>query len=361
MSPASPRRAIVRRPGFTLIEMLVVIAIMSILAALLLAAIQAARATARRISCTNNLHNLALGLIQFESAKLNLPASRSYLQDPRYTPPPTWGHTNPPPFMLSWIHEIMPYVEKQDIYAVIEDNVRSNKPVHLVAGQVKLFICPSDETDATFSPIDPSLRYSQLSYACNSGVPDHIGDPFRFGFDWPANGVFETRLQGAADPRIRFKYPSLGGITDGTTNTILIGENSELEQWNDCPTEFHVGIVWDDTFNLGQQLGRFPPGLNPPNTKPDTLAAMYDLSSPVPARVVPYARPRSEHGDGFLVAFCDGHTKYVSSSIAYETYCRLMTSHGRQYMPAGVNQSPPSQAVRSVRQMLTVPISDESF
>src|SRR4051794_40555098 len=61
--------------GFTLVELLVVIAIIGILVALLLPAIQAAREAARRMACQNNIHNLALAVLNFENQRRELPAA----------------------------------------------------------------------------------------------------------------------------------------------------------------------------------------------------------------------------------------------------------------------------------------------
>src|SRR3954453_12460300 len=84
------RSSIRLHAAFTLVELLVVIAIIGILVALLLPAIQAAREAARRMSCSNNLHNVALAILNFENAQKRLPYSISYKPEEYETQDTNW-------------------------------------------------------------------------------------------------------------------------------------------------------------------------------------------------------------------------------------------------------------------------------
>src|SRR6478672_1225029 len=97
-----------RRRGFTLVEMLVVISIIAVLAALLLPAVNMAREAARRAQCSNNLRNLALAAQQFDSAKGYYPASRTFWNDAAYKSSPNSPQTSStaPGHILTWVHEI---------------------------------------------------------------------------------------------------------------------------------------------------------------------------------------------------------------------------------------------------------------
>ena len=93
--------------AFTVVEMLVVIAIIVLLMGLLMPAVQAARESARRITCSNNLSNLAKGVMIYESAKQALPPSRAFPPSGRRCiPSPPIGTPTPtmsPGYIRFWI------------------------------------------------------------------------------------------------------------------------------------------------------------------------------------------------------------------------------------------------------------------
>jgi prepilin-type N-terminal cleavage/methylation domain-containing protein/prepilin-type processing-associated H-X9-DG protein len=148
-----------RRFGFTLVELLVVIAIIGILVALLLPAIQAAREAARRTSCTNNMKQLGLAILNYESSKRALPLAYT----PNFTGAQDIGPcgaststSNPyngtyPHFILTFI---LPYIEQQSVFDRIDlkkawyDNTTNSKgTTNLAATAVDIpdFLCPSAE------------------------------------------------------------------------------------------------------------------------------------------------------------------------------------------------------------------------
>ncbi len=141
-----------RKCGFTLIELLVVIAIIAILAAILFPVFARAREKGRQASCTNNVKQIILGMIQYvQDYDEKLPTGTSYW----WAPQNTWGNTPIEP--TGWHQNLMPYIKNAQV-----------------------FICPSDAAPAT-TPWAPtgvgwvSDGGMRLSYAANMC-------PMQFGY-----------------------------------------------------------------------------------------------------------------------------------------------------------------------------------
>ncbi|HEX3601532.1 MAG TPA: DUF1559 domain-containing protein, partial [Lacipirellulaceae bacterium] len=153
-----------RKPqGFTLVELLVVIAIIGILVALLLPAIQAAREAARRSQCANNLHQLAIAALNYESAQKEFPVGRNsgtLLTDPTKDSI-HWG----------FLARLLPYIEGSDVYGQIDFtqavDADVNKPVEMT--NISFFICPSDFIDNMNGPTCNQDGFGRASYHGNGG------------------------------------------------------------------------------------------------------------------------------------------------------------------------------------------------
>src|SRR5262245_40280871 len=165
--------------AFTLVEMLVVISIIAVLAALLLPAVQAARETSRRIVCGSNMKQIVLAMQTFESNKEFLPPSRSF---PSIIPPNkypasakamNWNQYDGLPYqspnhVVTWVYHIMPQIEQQGLREKIDlifmppadggmglngylyGNTAFNpisKLPYGVVSTIKVVQCPSDPVD----------------------------------------------------------------------------------------------------------------------------------------------------------------------------------------------------------------------
>jgi prepilin-type N-terminal cleavage/methylation domain-containing protein len=233
-----------KRSAFTLVELLVVIAIIGVLVALLLPAVQAAREAARRTECTNNLKQLALGVIQFEQANGYYPPGgengNTRDKDQKYVEgcaggaggnwANNWG---------TWIMWILPYIEHSSIFDQIP--LRDGKPAPViryitsrpdktmpVIGMLK---CPSDgyERDRAYSnytgsngPECHNAGCSRLIFSCHSiyWEPTNIDHA---NLACAVNKNPPCKLHGMFS-RIACWRVQLKDVLDGTSKTILLGE-----------------------------------------------------------------------------------------------------------------------------------------
>src|SRR5687767_78929 len=151
-----------RRSAFTLVELLVVIAIIGVLVALLLPAVQAAREAARRSSCANNLHQIALGIHNFESAHGTLPTSN---QNPVH----------------NWGAQILPYMEQKPLADIYDYTVNFSAVQNRTAVQthLKYYQCPSTPEPKRTNPHFPASSTPRwpaavADYAACAGISTNL-------------------------------------------------------------------------------------------------------------------------------------------------------------------------------------------
>jgi prepilin-type processing-associated H-X9-DG protein/prepilin-type N-terminal cleavage/methylation domain-containing protein len=210
-----PRR---RRLAFTLIELLVVIAIIAVLIALLLPAVQAAREAARRGQCVNNLKQLALASLNYESSNGCFPGdSYSGVATPNYND-------------ISALGRVIQFMERQTLFNAINFSMLAYDPTNLTAmgTGTSSFWCPSDPTVATAvpntttSPLPAGTWNVQFSSYSGFNGP---WDPNYYVADYYSIPAQYAEQQAAMYGMIYDNSSvRISDVTDGTSNTILYSE-----------------------------------------------------------------------------------------------------------------------------------------
>src|SRR5262249_18071919 len=202
--------------GFTLIETIVVIAIIGVLLGLLLAAVQMCRGAVARLSCANNLRQIGLALHHYHDTTNSLPPGVSHPAMLRGLP--HRPDRDPYP-LLNWQGRILPFIEQGPLWARIrdayaQDRVQLLTPPHTAPFiPVPLYLCPAD-SPRTWPKVPPQRIPAATSYLGVSGT-----DAFY--------------APGLGNDGVLFldSLIHLTDITDGTSQTLLVGERPPSLFW----------------------------------------------------------------------------------------------------------------------------------
>ncbi len=321
------------RRAFTLIECLVVIAIIGLLIALLLPAVEAARESARRASCSNNLKQVGIALHGYLDASGGLPPGRLRTRDPRY------AGANPPCtsafFDRSFLVALLPFVEQGALYngmnaARLCTGAENSTSFGVL---VAAFACPSDGgaavRDMDFNAfadrglVPPKSGRFRMAFTSYSGC---FGSFATDAYPMPQSGCVVAPAQLAqANGAFNDRSPiTLASVTDGLSQTIFVAEKATAAYSGlDTPTVFYairngwyVTGAWGDTLfttfyppNLYKKLGA---------AFPDTQ--LKDASS--------------LHPGGLNALMGDGSVRFIKETVESWPLDRL---NGE---PAGIGRDP---------------------
>jgi prepilin-type N-terminal cleavage/methylation domain-containing protein/prepilin-type processing-associated H-X9-DG protein len=326
-----------RSKAFTLIELLVVIAIIAILIGLLLPAVQKVREAAARMSCQNNLKQMALATHSYHDAVGSFPPVRV-----------SNNHA-------TWFVLIMPYLEQENISKgwVFTTHYVNQTPFYREQ-QVKTYYCPSRRTATAGQlhraeqvyPADTSPppeftptgtldgRFSGTNqppgalgdYAACLGEYGFYGSPPReLIFSTSGNGVL---IIGSIVNGQVTSFTKMGSVTDGTSNTFMIGEK-HVPQGMEGRMKVGDGSIYCGIWTTysGRTAGRG----HPLAKGPADVTPAYDPGPPPgqsgtwrPATDAPYAKKFGSWHSGICnFAFADGSVRSINVNTDEETLARL--------------------------------------
>jgi prepilin-type N-terminal cleavage/methylation domain-containing protein len=308
------------RAGFSLVELLVVITIIAVLIGLLLPAVQAARESARRSHCGNNLRQLATAVLTYESTQGRLPASTRVSEGTDtvacsgcWNP---WAEARLPPGFnpgakhgTSWMLEIMPHLEAASIQTLWnrDTNVRGNAAT--AQTDMPTLYCPSRRGGIRLgygdplNLVDPTWRGGGTDYGgCHGrldGFENGVAEDHRFAHRGDAATARTTG--GAFQPN---EGLPAAAISDGLSNTILVGELQRLRprEGGSAPAETDHRTS-QDGWALGGVATLFTTATDPDSGNPGGLNNGF------------FESPGSEHRGGAFFAMADGSVHFVADTI----------------------------------------------
>lgn len=282
--------------GFTLVELLVVIAVIGLLIALLLPAVQAAREAARRAGCSNNLKQLGLAALNYESANGVLPPGA-------YGAP--YDDASGVTYGLSVFVRALPFADGASAFNAANFSVQAITPANgtVASTAAGILWCPSDPyvsgsqvaDDDYGAPAGTGIRQRHTSYGGSQGT-------------WsleilPSNPTYAAQVASMNGVIFGCSTVRLADVTDGTGTTVLFAETA----YGMIPTDSHRrdSRWWHSGFPSDTMVAAYYP-INGPLKGVPYLSANYDPS---------VMTVGSFHPGGANVGFCDGSVRFLKDSI----------------------------------------------
>ena len=341
-----------RRTAFTLMELLVVIAVIAILVAILLPAVQYAREAARRSTCNNNLRQIIVALLNYETKhKVFPPGGIDHADLTNSTLCTAAGgctlnfgrHSDR---RASFFVLLLDVIEQENAYNACNFKLPIRAPQNTTTTMVKIssYVCPSDEggeklLTASSDPPNP------LSGSIRKG--NYAGNYGSAGWDFDLQFVKKPLW-----PKGLFGQSSsvkVAEIQDGLSHTVALAEILSSKATDDCRGAMALGVMGASAFssrsddsNTDLQLtpNKWPtdksgdrvPFCNnidpkfPCTQVADEAAALQPMSARIQLRPsLQGAAPRSAHRGGVWTALADGSTRFVADTINPGVWKKVLT------------------------------------
>ncbi len=270
--------------AFTLVELLTVIAILGILIALLLPAVQAARESSRRATCQNNLRQIGLGLNHYHEAKHAFPIGCLECTGKN-------SHRQ-----IAWSVYLLPYLELESVWNRFDERQAYNSAVNHVATRtvISVYLCPSTATQ-------PS-RLGPTTGDVNGNGQFDPGDDLAYIDFGGMFGVGDSKLPLGNGTMIYERAISARDVRDGLSQTIIVAEDT--------------GRAGGDP-----QHGTWADGQN-----------IFDVTMPINRSQ--NNELWSDHRGGVNATFCDGSVRFLSENVATDVLFALCTRDGQEIISA---------------------------
>lgn len=318
--------------GFTLVELLVTISLIAVLAGLLLPALGIARESARRSTCLNNASQIGKSLIGYESDRSALPGWRNTVDT--YSASMAADAATRPKACVAWTVAMLPYFDQREIFAWYESFVSFDGVDDVTKKRIPSFVCPSS--------VDSAATPSRLCYAGNAGTGAEVLNGRR---QYRGDGVFldaagnlasAAWYGGTAAPEYEPARSSLAYVAggDGASCTLLIAERSGLNSPSDVSWAANPAASRPSGNAVLESLVILhPPALAAGREPPRGVRFVNPTDEEALGSDGGLRYPSSTHKGGVVATFCDGHTTFLSDSIAPWVYCQLLTADRRARSP----------------------------